>query len=191
MRVSLDWLRDYLRLPEDGATVARLLTEHSFEASPARAESGEELLDVDVLPNRTADCLSHLGIARELGAILHRPVAWPALRLPRGFRKKLPFAVRVADHALCPRFVVAVVEGVLGDAASPRSMQRRLRAVGVRPQNLIVDVTNYVLWEVGQPTHAFDARVIHGTLGVRTARSLSACGRLMASTAPCRRAFWS
>lgn len=170
MRLSLDWLRDYVKLPETGAEVARLLTEHSFETTVLSAEGGEELLDADVLPNRVSDCLSHVGVARELGAILGRKVSWPVLTLPKLRANKPSFTLRVANATLCPRLLAVQLEGVRGDAESPPWMRRRLQAVGVRPQNLVVDVTNYVLWEIGQPTHAFDARSIGRTLGVRPSR---------------------
>lgn len=159
-----------LGLGPDHEGILELPPDAPLNASLNAVFPKDELLDADVLPNRVADCLSHLGIARELGALLGRKVAWPAVALPAS-RGKPPFSVRIENHSLCPRYLAAVVEDVRGDAVSPLWLQRRLRAIGVRPQNLIVDVTNYVLWEIGQPTHAFDARAIGKTIGVRETRT--------------------
>ncbi len=130
----------------------------------------DAILDADVLPDRASDCSSHLGVARELGAILRREVPVPAgIGKPFTRRTAPTFRVIVDNPALCRRYVAVVLEGVR-PIPSPLWVQQRLRAVGVRPQNLLVDVTNYVTWEIGQPTHAFDARTIGHTLAVRPAR---------------------
>ncbi|MSQ41829.1 MAG: phenylalanine--tRNA ligase subunit beta [Dehalococcoidia bacterium] len=130
---------------------------------------GDVVLDVHVWPNR-ADMMSMLGVARELGAILGLPAREP----PEQYREDGPpaaeaVAVAIDDPALCARYIAAVIEGVtVGD--SPRWLQDRLRAAGQRPINNVVDVTNYVMLELGQPLHAFDLAQVRGRVTVRTAR---------------------
>ena len=141
--------------------------------------AGDTRLVVDVLPNRP-DLLSHRGIARELSAALGIPVRLPAVAgtpvaLPPAQRagetgKAGPLTVRVADHALASRYVGAVVRGVKV-APSPEWLVTRLQSVGVRSINNIVDATNYVLHELGQPIHAFDlAKLGGGEVIVRPGR---------------------
>ncbi len=116
------------------------------------------VIDAEVTTNRP-DCLCHLGIARELAAALGEPLNEPDRSIPESHASSVATAQRttvaVEDAGACPRFAVRVVENVrIG--RSPEWMQRRLRAVGLRPINGVVDVTNFVARELGQPLHAFD-----------------------------------
>ena len=123
----------------------------------------DAILDAEVTSNRP-DCLSHMGIARELGALLKRPLKRDFMPLftggvePPGSEL---IDVRIDDPELCRRYIGAVVKGV-EVSASPLWMRRRLRAAGLRPINNVVDVTNYVLLEYGQPLHAFDLANLSG-----------------------------
>ncbi len=113
------------------------------------------VLEVAVTPNR-GDCLSVLGIAREIAALTGARLKRPRWHLAeRGEETERLVSVRIADEAGCRRYVARVVTGVRV-APSPLWLQYRLRSVGLRPINNVVDVTNYVLWERGQPLHAFD-----------------------------------
>lgn len=135
------------------------------EALPAP----DTIFDLEITWNRS-DCLSIIGIAREFAALLDRPVKLPDVAFPENGElvNKLA-AVRVEDLALCPRYTARVMTGVK-DGPSPEWMQRRLELCGVRPISLIVDVTNYVMLECGQPLHAFDYhRVADHTIVVRRA----------------------
>jgi len=117
---------------------------------------GEVILDIDLTPN-LARCLSIVGIARELAALTKQHLHLPN---PKVEMEGLPIAERVKvtieDPTLCQRFTVGLIEGVT-IKPSPHWMQRRLRYAGMRPVNNIVDISNYVMLEWGQPTHAFDA----------------------------------
>jgi len=122
---------------------------------------GDVILDIDVTPNR-ADCLSIMGIAREVASITGNPFRMPDLAYKEGSKEVGSYAsVEIKDPDLCPRYCASIVDGIT-IGPSPAWMQDRLSACGARPINNIVDVTNYVMLEFGQPLHAFDHREIRG-----------------------------
>jgi phenylalanyl-tRNA synthetase beta chain len=131
----------------------------------------ETVFDLEITWNRP-DCLSLVGIAREFAALLNRPLRLPDVSFPEaGAAVESLAAVRVEDPTLCPRYTARVLTQVK-DGPSPAWMQRRLEYCGVRPISLIVDVTNYVMIECGQPLHAFDYnRLADHTIVVRRARA--------------------
>jgi phenylalanyl-tRNA synthetase beta chain len=120
---------------------------------------GETVLALELQPNRP-DCLGVVGIAREVAALLGSDLREPALdRFGPGAPKDLD--VRIEDDHACPRFAAALLTGVrIGP--SPKWMQARLLAAGMRPIDNVVDVTNYVMLELGQPLHAYDHRRLRG-----------------------------
>ena len=122
---------------------------------------GDVVLELDIKGPR-ADCLSMLGVARELAAIIGTDLQVPAAEIARREDTAQPPAtVDIADPDLCSRYVAIVVRGVaVGE--SPGWMQERLNAAGLRPINNIVDITNYVMLEWGQPLHAFDLDTLRG-----------------------------
>ena len=142
---------------------------------------GDTILDVDITPNRP-DLLSHLGLAREIAAAEGAPVTLPVFaggdggpgpQMTRAPREARAGRVRVAleDAEGCPRYTGVVIRGVrIG--ASPEWIADRIRAVGGRPINNVVDATNYLLHELGQPMHAFDAATLGGSaVVIRRARA--------------------
>jgi phenylalanyl-tRNA synthetase beta chain len=128
------------------------------------------VLEVEVTPNRP-DCLSVLGIARELAALTGARLREPRIALKEsGDVAKSLTRVRIEAPDLCHRFTARVIRGVT-IGPSPAWLRARLRAVGLRPISNVVDVTNYVLWELGQPLHAYDHdTVADATIVVRRAR---------------------
>jgi len=129
---------------------------------------GDTVFDIEVTPNRP-DCLCHLGVARELAAWFKQELVYPEIKFrgeidggPGGAaRPDLLSAVRVEAPEDCPLYTAHIITGVkIGP--SPAWMQERLSAAGLRPINNVVDVTNYVMLEYGQPLHAFDAKQIGG-----------------------------
>ncbi len=130
----------------------------------------DEILEVEVTPNRP-DCLSVVGVARELAALTGAPFRLPDVSLKEGEEAVAELArVRIEAPDLCARFTARVISGVTV-GPSPGWLAWRLRAVGLRPISNVVDVTNYVMWELGHPLHAFDhARVRDATIVVRRAR---------------------
>lgn len=129
---------------------------------------GGTVLEAEVTPNR-GDCLSMTGIAREAAAALNRKFLNKKL-VPVETKSSKTIKVEVQNKEKCPRYIAKVIEGVKV-SPSPKWMQERLSACGVRPINNIVDVTNYVMLEMGQPLHAFDATKINEAIIVRSARA--------------------
>jgi phenylalanyl-tRNA synthetase beta chain len=129
----------------------------------------DQLITLKLTPNR-GDCLNLRGIAREVSILTGAPlnlsrVAAAKVRL--GDRRD----IRLQDRAACPRYCGRILRGVDAKAATPAWMARKLERCGLRPISAIVDVTNFVMLELGQPLHAFDNRVIEGAIVVRPARN--------------------
>ncbi len=113
------------------------------------------LFEIGVTPNR-ADALSHIGVARDLAAIFQRELKLPKVSIPKSEKNINDFAsIEIVDTENCPRYSAKVLLNV-EIKESPDWLKRRLKAIGLRPINNIVDVTNFVLHEIGQPLHAFD-----------------------------------
>jgi phenylalanyl-tRNA synthetase beta chain len=127
----------------------------------------DEVLDIAVTANR-GDCLSIRGVAREAAIGYGLPLRDPALLDVPG-PNAFGYPVQVSDPLGCDRFTARTVTGLSPEARSPLWLQRRLQKVGMRPISLAVDVTNYVMMELGQPLHAYDRTLVRGTIGVRRA----------------------
>ena len=128
----------------------------------------DPLLTLKLTPNR-ADCLSVLGVAREVAAITTARLTLPPLA-PAPVEAKMRRNVRVDDAVACPRFCGRVIEGIDPQAPTPAWMRRRLERSGIRSISAVVDVTNYVMLELGQPLHAYDDALLEGDVVVRFAR---------------------
>jgi phenylalanyl-tRNA synthetase beta chain len=129
----------------------------------------DHLIEVDLTPNR-ADCLSVEGIAREV-SLLNGDVLDVADQVPVAETTSTVRAIELPDPLECPRYLGQMIEGVDRNAPTPLWMKERLRRSGLRSLDIIVDVTNYVLLELGQPLHAFDAARLNGTIRARLAHS--------------------
>lgn len=126
------------------------------------------VIDVDLTPNR-GDALSIRGLAREIGVINQLPVSAPRIDAVRADSDTV-FGVEIANYAECPRYLGRVIKGVDTRRPTPWWMRERLRRSGLRPLDPAVDVTNYVLLELGQPMHAFDLDRLSGGIVVRNGR---------------------
>ncbi len=122
----------------------------------------DTMVEVDLTPNRP-DCASVLGIAREVGSFSGQKARLPIHDLPAFTGETVDFNVLIEEPELCPRYAARKISGV-SIGPSPDWMQRRLLAVGMRPINNVVDITNYVMLELGQPLHAFDFNTIKGNI---------------------------
>ncbi len=171
MKISVEWLREYVDVPEAAARLKEDLTLAGLVVESVAGEGENAVLEFEITSNRP-DCLNHLGVAREIAALYQRPLRMPPLRKRLQLRHdRIAYSVEILDADLCPRYVGLVLDGIRVQA-SPAWMQRRLEAAGMRPVNNIVDITNYVLLELGHPLHAFDfARLRHGKIIVAKARA--------------------
>ncbi|MDW8290638.1 MAG: phenylalanine--tRNA ligase subunit beta [Armatimonadota bacterium] len=171
MRVPIEWLKEYVQVQASPEELAHRLTMAGLEVEAIERGDGEPVLNVKVTPNR-GDCLSIVGVAREVAALYGLPLHHPmptALSTEPG--EAAQFArVEIVDEDLCPRYAARIVRNVR-IAPSPPWIQRRLLDAGMRPINNVVDVTNYVMLELGQPLHAFDLDLLpEGHIVVRRAR---------------------
>ncbi len=129
----------------------------------------DTILEVNLTPNR-GDCMSVAGVAREVAAARHVPLRAPSMA-PVAAAIQDTFPVRLEATAACPKFAGRVIRGINVGAKSPWWMQERLRRAGLRPISAVVDVTNYVMLELGQPMHAYDLAKLSGAIVVRHARA--------------------
>ena len=170
MKLPLEWLSEFVDVPRDVDVVARTLGLRGFEVASIE-HAPHAVVDFEITANRP-DCLSVLGLAREASAAFDRPIRMPATEAPHAAApdEGRSIDVAIADPEACPRYcaqVFAVGQG----AATPAWMRDRLEAAGVRSISAIVDVTNYVMLEIGHPTHAFDLDKLAGrALRIRQAR---------------------
>jgi phenylalanyl-tRNA synthetase beta chain len=171
MRTSVLWINDYLDRPAPAAEQAAVLTAAGLPLDGGDvAENGEVWQEIETTSNR-GDCLCHVGMAREIAAATGRSVRLPTVALaPTGARASDFIRVHNHEHALCPRYTARVIRGVKV-GPSPEWLARRLVAIGQIPRNNVVDATNFVLFELGQPTHVFDlATLAGGEIHIRRAR---------------------
>jgi phenylalanyl-tRNA synthetase beta chain len=155
----------------DDASGIMVLESESPPGTPLSAYLGfdDVAYDLEVTPNRP-DWLGHIGVAREIAVLTGKKIRLPSVRLKEvGVPANKQIKVRVEDTRNCARFAVRIIRG-LTVRQSPLWIQQALRGVGLRPVNNVVDVTNYVMMETGQPLHAFDASLVEGEMLVVKAR---------------------
>ena len=176
MRLVISWLREFVDVKASAEEIAGTLALRGFEvASIEPLAGGDAVIDFEVTANRP-DALSVLGLAREVATAYDLPLALPSAEPKAPIRLATVASgdsdrikVTIEDAELCPRYAAAVAEVQI--APSPAWMAARLQAAGVRPISNIVDVTNYVNIEIGQPLHAFDrARLAGPEIRVRRAK---------------------
>ena len=178
MKFTLNWLKelvDFTGTPEELAnllTMAGLEVESVTALRHAASDRADQLIEVGVTPNR-GDCLGLAGIAREVAALTGANLKTPLVNTPKkdaAINKRVNLSIENMAH--CPRYSARIVEDVR-IAPSPDWMRARLEACGVRAINNVVDVTNYVMLETGQPLHAFDLdRLPNKKINVRTAKEI-------------------
>ncbi len=176
MSYSYKWLQSYFdtTLPP-AEELERGIIFHSFEVEGVESKGDDRLLDIKVLPDRAHDCLCHYGIAGEVGAIFNLPKRDKSSDYGDfktdfvGEKPERSLAVKIDDSELCRRYIGRVIENIsVGE--SPDWLKERLENIGQRSINNIVDATNYVMFDLGQPLHAFDADKVVGDITVRLAR---------------------
>ena len=161
MFISCEWLKELTDTRLSPAELRDRLTMVGLAIDAVDEHGGDSVLDVEVPSNRP-DCLSHVGIAREVSVIEKGQLRLPAGEQPKTEGRSADLtSVEIKDPDLCPRYAARLVRGVkIGP--SPDWLVKRLEAIGQRPINNVADVTNYVLHELGQPLHAFDFEKLGG-----------------------------
>ncbi len=159
MKISIEWLKDYVELQESPEKLKEDLSMIGLLVEAISESDGSPVLEVEVTSNRP-DCLSYVGIAREVSALYQRPLKnLPVMETLAASPDTIPYSIEIRDADLCPRYVGIVMDGIRIEP-SPQWMQKRLEAAGMRPLNNIVDISNYVLLEMGHPLHTFDFDVL-------------------------------
>ena len=171
MKITYKWLKEFVEFDLSPQELCRVLTMAGLETTPLLSppSQGRELgggdddhvIEADLTPNRS-DCHSVIGIAREVSALTGGRFKYPDISVKEsdGDINSL-ISVAVEDPQLCPRYTARIIRDVK-IKPSPSWLEKKIIAVGIRPINNIVDVTNYILWEMGQPLHAFDYECIKG-----------------------------
>ena len=169
MLISYNWLKELTGTKRSPEEVRDRLTNVGLAVDAVESRSDDSVLDVEVPSNR-GDCLSHIGIARELAVSDKSKLHVPTSEITNINGQTSEFtAVEIRDPGLCPRYAARVVRGVK-IAPSPEWLIKKLEAIGQRPINNVADITNYVLHEMGQPLHAFDlAKLDENRIVVRRA----------------------
>jgi phenylalanyl-tRNA synthetase beta chain len=170
MFISYKWLRELTGTKLSPEEIRDRLTNVGLAVDAVEKRGDDSVLDVEVPSNR-GDCLSHIGIAREVAVIEKSEVHSPESKLQNTAGKTSDFAsVEIRDPDLCPRYAARIVRGVK-IRPSPQWLTKKLEAIGQRPINNVADITNLVLHEFGQPLHAFDlAKLTDAKIVVRRAR---------------------
>jgi len=161
MKISLNWLNDYIQTGLNAEQIAKILSDLGFPCEGIEYLHDDAVIDVEVTSNR-GDCLSYIGIARELAVATGKELNVPSVELAESQRLADEFAsVKIIEPDLCGRYIARIIHGVKV-GPSPDWMVKRLEAVGMRSVSNVVDATNYAMLETGQPPHAFDYDKIAG-----------------------------
>jgi len=163
--IPVSWLRDFIKTKADPKQIANCLSLCSQSVERIHHQNNDSILEIEITSNRP-DCLSLVGLARELNAILPRFGFPTQLTLPKKLKAKLPpqkcpLNVKISPSYICPRFTAVLIENVK-ISPSPKLIQERLYKIGLRPLNNVVDISNYLMFETGQPIHTFDYDKISG-----------------------------
>ncbi len=168
MKLSPHWLRDFVDFTVDYRRLADELTLAGIAVEGISGEGDATVFEMEITTNRP-DAMNHYGVAREVSALYDLPLKPVAPELPEAEAGAV-FPIEIVETQLCPRFTARVLRGV-SIQPSPAKIASRLALIDQRPINNAVDATNYVLWEMGKPTHVFDLDLLEGgKLIVRHAR---------------------
>ena len=169
MKISYEWLREYVNTKIRAENLSQILTMAGHEVGSVEKKGNDFIFDMEITANR-ADCLSHIGMAREAAAVTKKRLMLPYAEI-RSEKSANPIKVFIEDKIDCPRYSARVIRGVKV-GPSPKWLVKRIESMGLRPVNNIVDITNFVLFETGQPLHAFDLDKLEGNeIIVRRART--------------------
>ncbi len=157
MKFSYNWLKKYIDIKLSPEKLAELLTLCSFESGVFKKAGGDAILDVDILPNRAHDSLSHYGLAKEIALLTKKSLKKLKTEFLEDSKIKSSnfISVNITDETLCPRYIAKILLDIKV-GPSPKWLQGELIKFNIKPHNNIVDILNYIMLETGQPMHAFD-----------------------------------
>jgi len=170
MKISYNWIKEFLpKLKVSSQELAEKLTNHGIEVTGIESLEKDTVFELEITANR-GDCLSHLGIAREIatiypalarkGGVYNLPLKIPPIKF-KEIKKTVLLKIKIEKPYFCYRYFGQIIEG-LKITPSPAWLVERLAICGIRPINNVIDITNYVLLEFGQPLHAFDYSLLSG-----------------------------
>src|SRR5438552_4695140 len=159
MQLSPQWIREFVAIPADDKRLAEDLTAAGIAVESINGSGENAVFEMEIGTNRP-DAMNHYGVAREASAIYDVALRPIDAKLPDA-RGNADFAIEIAEPDLCPRFTARVLRSIR-IKPSPERVARRLGLLDQRPINNAVDATNYTLWEMGKPTHAFDLDLLEG-----------------------------
>ena len=165
MLISYNWIKKYFNSPlPDLKYISNLITKKSFEVESIEKNGDDFIISLDILPNRAHDCLCHYGIAKEISALLDKPIKKIAnniqhQNIDNSLDKNL--SVIVKDKQLCKRYIARYIKNIKVKQ-SPKWLRQGLESIKQKSINNIVDATNFILFDIGQPLHIFDADKIDG-----------------------------
>ena len=170
MLFSSNWLARYVELPEETSHLAELLTRCGMVVEDIRSHSDGALLDLDIPSNRV-DAMNHYGLAREIATARRSDLQAPEISVNEsGPATDQLTAIAIDDLNGCPRYTARLIRGVKVEP-SPQWLANLIESIGLRPLNNVADITNFVLWELGHPLHAFDFdQLVDHQIVVRRAR---------------------
>jgi len=167
MKISFNWLKEFVEISKTSEELADDLSLFGQEVDGIEKVGDDSVLDFEITPNR-GDCLSVLGMAREIAALYNTKIKNHEIKIENdNLDKKIDIKIEKPD--ICPRFTARIIDNIT-ISESPKWMQEKLATYGFRPINNIVDVTNYVMVATGQPLHAFDFDKIKGLMNVRLSK---------------------
>ena len=179
MKISYNWIKSYfsnglmdkiispIPSPEK---LSELINANSFEVEGVEKVNNDFVLDIDILPNRSSDCMCHYGIAKEISAIINKPLKQYFFKeISDTAEKNFGGAKVEVETKNCHRYALALFENVDNTIQTPKYIVERLSSLGQRSVNPIVDITNYIMFELGSPLHAYDKESIGDGARVRMA----------------------
>jgi len=175
MKISYNWLKDYVDINIPPEKLAQTLTMAGLSVDSIEKKGDDSVLEIEITSNRP-DWLSYIGVAREVAAITGKRLKLSSFVVRRSSfeKKRTPnpeplTAIKVEDKSLCPRYTARIIRG-LKVGESPDWLKKKIESIGLRSVNNVVDVTNFCLFETGEPMHAFDLDTLSGnTIIVRSA----------------------
>ena len=164
MKLSTNWLKEITPGIKIDNKLIESLTSLGLEVSSVSKTKKDTIIDLDITPNRP-DCLSIYGVARDLFSIYGKTIKQPKQKKISVKKSQLPLAK--INNIISPIYSCLTIENINNKVKTPQYIKRRLNDYGIAINNIIVDVLNYVMIEIGQPMHAFDSDKVNGKLSVR------------------------